>query len=71
MSEQVSTQGTAEKFEPSSIFGQKSNDFANIMNMAQLVMRPDMAKQLEQFQVGGEDEDQTACRVEQDTRFIT
>ncbi|VDO67165.1 unnamed protein product [Heligmosomoides polygyrus] len=50
MSEQVSTQGTAEKFEPSSIFGQKSNDFANIMNMAQLVMRPDMAKQLEQFQ---------------------
>ncbi|PIO77070.1 homeobox domain protein [Teladorsagia circumcincta] len=50
MSEQVSTQGTAEKFEPSSIFGQKSNEFTNIMNMAQLVMRPDMAKQLEQFQ---------------------
>ncbi|WKY14250.1 hypothetical protein Q1695_000079 [Nippostrongylus brasiliensis] len=51
MSEQVSTQSTAEKFEPSNIFGQKSsNDFANIMNMAQLVMRPDMTKQLEQFQ---------------------
>ncbi|VDK55188.1 unnamed protein product [Cylicostephanus goldi] len=49
MSEQVS-QGTTEKFEPSSIFGQKSNEFSNIMNMAQLVMRPDMAKQLEQFQ---------------------
>ncbi|CAJ0609400.1 unnamed protein product [Cylicocyclus nassatus] len=49
MSEQVS-QGTTEKFEPSSIFGQKTNDFSNIMNMAQLVMRPDMAKQLEQFQ---------------------
>ncbi|VDM74764.1 unnamed protein product [Strongylus vulgaris] len=35
MSEQVS-QGTTEKFEPSSIFGQKTNEFSNIMNMAQL-----------------------------------
>ncbi|ETN84961.1 homeobox domain protein [Necator americanus] len=49
MSEQVS-QGTTEKFEPSSIFGQKTNEYSNIMNMAQLVMRPEMAKQLEQFQ---------------------
>ncbi|KJH41217.1 homeobox domain protein [Dictyocaulus viviparus] len=49
MSEQVS-QSTTEKFEPSSVFGQKSNEFSNIMNMAQLVMRPDMSKQLKQFQ---------------------
>ncbi|KAJ1356154.1 hypothetical protein KIN20_013819, partial [Parelaphostrongylus tenuis] len=49
MSEQVS-QSTTEKLGPSSILGQKSNEFSNIMSMAQLVMRPDMTKQLEQFQ---------------------